>query len=113
MRCTFIFRPFPALAPKLYAERGMVSIVLIQSLAVTTLTLFEFIPAFYPRSRVRPELLGCAQSMLTFISFGAGSVIGGMLGGLAAEKQASHRCLRSTARRFRSARRRCIAPRAG
>lgn len=66
--------------------RQTLPIVLIQTLAVTTLALFEFIPAFYLRSRVRPELLGRAQSMLTFISFGAGNVIGGMLGGLVAEK---------------------------
>ena len=62
------------------------SVIAAVCLMLIGLALFEFIPAFYLRSRVRPELLGRAQSMLTFISFGAGNVIGGMLGGLVAEK---------------------------
>ena len=60
-------------------------IIAFQLLGVTVLGCFEFMPAFYLNRRVPAELAGSAQSMLSLTVFGAGKVLGGLLGGLICE----------------------------
>ena len=60
-------------------------IILFQLFGVTVMACFEFMPAFYLNHRVPPELTGSAQSMLSLTAFGAGKVIGSLLGGLFSE----------------------------
>lgn len=61
-------------------------IMLVQILGLTTLACFEFVPAFYLEKAVAPELIGTAQSMLHFTTFGIGRAVGGLLGGFVCEK---------------------------
>ena len=62
------------------------AIVLFQLPGVTVLACFEFIPAFYLSTHVSDEMLGSAQSMLSLVIFGAGRIIGSLLGGLVSQR---------------------------
>ena len=62
------------------------AIVLFQLPGVTVLACFEFIPAFYLSTHVSDEMLGSAQSMLSLVIFGAGKIIGSLLGGLVSQR---------------------------
>jgi len=55
--------------------------ILFQMPGVTVLACFEFFPALYLNKRVSPELVGGAQTMLSFVSFGVAKVIGSLIGG--------------------------------
>ena len=60
--------------------------MLFQLPGVTVLACFEFIPAFYLSTHVSDEMLGSAQSMLSLVIFGAGRIIGSLLGGLVSQR---------------------------
>ena len=61
-------------------------IVAAQVPGVTVLACFEFIPSIWLIRRVPKEQSGAAQSLHNMVIFGAGSIVGGMLGGLIAEQ---------------------------
>lgn len=66
-------------------SRNPVLILLFQLPAVASFACFEFIPAMYLNRRIPKEMVGSAQSMLILVSFGAGRIIGGLLGGYICE----------------------------
>lgn len=66
--------------------RTFAPIMAVQIVAVSCMACFEFIPAFYLNRRVRPEIIGSAQTMLTLTTFGFGKIVGGLLGGWVCER---------------------------
>jgi len=65
--------------------RSMWLIVLFQIPGVTVLACFEFFTALYLNHRAAPEQSGLAQMMLSLTIFGAGNIVGSMIGGQIAE----------------------------
>ncbi|MBQ8972273.1 MAG: MFS transporter [Clostridia bacterium] len=66
--------------------RSIPLIVAFQIPGVTVLACFEFFPAIYLTRRVPPEQSGIAQTMLSLTIFGAGNIVGSMLGGQLCER---------------------------
>ncbi len=56
-------------------------IILFQFFGVTVLACFEFFPSLYLSQRVPPEQAGTAQNMLSLTTFGAGKIVGSLIGG--------------------------------
>lgn len=66
--------------------RSFAPILAVQTVAVSCMACFEFLPAFYLNRRVAPESLGAAQTMLTLTTFGFAKIVGGLLGGAVCER---------------------------
>lgn len=61
-------------------------IILFQIPGVTVLACFEFFPALYLTRRVAPEQSATAQNTLSLTIFGAGKIVGSLIGGQICER---------------------------
>lgn len=62
-------------------SKSVLPILLFQVPSVCVLACYEYFPALYLNRKVPEELSGSAQNMLSLMMFGAGKVVGTLLGG--------------------------------
>ena len=66
--------------------RSVPIIILFQLPGITTLACFEFFPSLYLSRRASEKLANSAQSLHHLVIFGAGNLVGGLLGGVISER---------------------------
>lgn len=67
-------------------SKSAVPIILFQIPGVTVLACFEFFPSLYLNRRVPAEQSGAAQNTLSLTIFGAGKIVGSLIGGQICER---------------------------
>lgn len=67
-------------------SRNALPIILFQIPGVTVLACFEFFPSLYLNRRVPVEQSGAAQNTLSLTIFGAGKIVGSLIGGQICER---------------------------